>query len=206
MSVVAAVAGALQSAGWPGLVGAMAIENLVPPLLSELILPLAGSQVAAGAMSFVVALLAATAGSVLGAWALYAAGRFGGRPTVLRLRPLLRVDAERLTRAEAWFARRGAWLVLGGRLVPGVRALVSIPAGMARMPLWRFLALTALGSAAWNAGLITTGEALAARWSAVAGVLTPISTGLLLALTAALPAGWLWRRAHTPARASGSSR
>ena len=112
----------------------MAVESVFPPIPSEVVLPLAGSQVAAGQLSFLVAVLAATAGSVLGAWALYALGRFGGRPALLRLLPLLRIDEQRLARAEAWFARHGDWLVLLGRLVPGLRALVSVPAGMGRMP------------------------------------------------------------------------
>ena len=156
--------------------------------------PLAGSLVAGGRLSFLVALLAATAGSVLGAWALYAVGRLGGRPALLRLGPLLRVDERRLARAEAWFARRGAWLVLAGRLVPGLRAVVSLPAGMAGMPVWRFLGLTAAGSLVWNAGLIGAGEALAARWAEVVPVIAPATTGLLVAAVAAVPFVWWFRR------------
>src|SRR3954447_22547279 len=171
----------------------MAGEGVFPPIPSEVVLPLAGSQVASGQLSFLVAVLAATAGSVLGAWVLYALGRFGGRPALLRLHPLLRIDERRLARAEAWFARHGGWLVLLGRLVPGLRALVSVPAGMGRMPLWRFLGLTAIGSLAWNAGLIEIGNALAARWTEVEGVVSPASTGLLVAAAVALPAVWLWR-------------
>jgi membrane protein DedA with SNARE-associated domain len=95
---------------------------------------------------------------------------------------------------DAWFARRGDLLVLAGRLVPGVRAVVSLPAGMARMPLWRFTFLTAIGSLAWNAGLIEVGELLAARWVEVAAVVSPMSTGLLAAAAGAVPAGWVWHR------------
>jgi membrane protein DedA with SNARE-associated domain len=195
--VFAGVVGAAQSlvdaAGGLGLAGVMAVESVVP-IPSEVVLPLAGSLVAGGQLSFLVALLAATAGSVLGAWALYAVGRFGGRPALLRLGPLLRMDERRVVRAEAWFARRGDWLVLVGRLVPGLRALVSVPAGMGRMPLWRFLGLTAAGSLLWNAGLIVLGEALAARWAEVASVVAPASTGLLLAAVAAVPVVWWFRR------------
>jgi membrane protein DedA with SNARE-associated domain len=104
------------------------------------------------------------------------------------------MDERRVARAEAWFARRGDWLVLVGRLVPGLRALVSVPAGMGRMPLWRFLGLTAAGSLLWNAGLIVLGEALAARWAEVASVVAPASTGLLLAAVAAVPVVWWFRR------------
>jgi membrane protein DedA with SNARE-associated domain len=174
----------------------MAAESVLPPIPSEIVLPLAGSQLPGGHLAFLIAVFAATAGSVIGAWALYALGRFGGRPMLLRLHPLLRINEARLARAEAYFARRGDWLVLVGRLVPGVRALVSVPAGMARMPLGRFTALTAAGSFAWNAGLIEAGKLLAQRWAEVATVVAPASTGLLAAALAGVPAAWLWRRAR----------
>ena len=192
--VVDAAQATVDGAGWLGLAALMAVESVVPPIPSEVVLPLAGSLVASGALSFLVAVLAATAGSVVGAWTLYAAGRFGGRPALLRLQPVLRVDEARSARMDAWFARRGDLLVLAGRLVPGVRAVVSLPAGMARMPLWRFTFLTAIGSLAWNAGLIEVGELLAARWVEVAAVVSPMSTGLLAAAAGAVPAGWVWHR------------
>ena len=186
-------------AGGLGLAAVMAVESVVPPMPSEIVLPLAGSQLAGGYLAFLIAVLAATVGSVVGAWALYAVGRFGGRPLLLRLHPLLRIDEARLARAEAYFARRGDWLVLVGRLVPGVRALVSVPAGMARMPLGRFTLLTAAGSFAWNAGLIEAGRLLAQRWAEVASVVAPASTGLLAAAVAAVPVVWLWRRTRAAA-------
>ena len=198
MSLMSGVLDAAQAVGsWAdglGLAAVMAVESVLPPIPSELVLPLAGSQLASGSGAFLVAVLAATVGSVVGAWALYVLGRFGGRPLLLRLHPLLRIDEARLTRAEAYFDRRGDWLVLVGRLVPGVRALVSVPAGMARMPLGRFTALTAAGSFAWNAGLIEAGKLLAQRWAEVAAVVAPASTGLLAAAAAAVPAVWLWWR------------
>ena len=116
MSVLAGLLSAVESvvgvAGGLGLAAAMAVESVFPPIPSEVVLPLAGSLVASGALSFLVAVLA-TAGSVLGAWVLYAMGRFGGRPALLRRGPLLRIDEARLARAEAWvrppgeLARRG---------------------------------------------------------------------------------------------------
>jgi membrane protein DedA with SNARE-associated domain len=203
MSVVGSVLDLAQVVGsWAGglgLAAVMAVETVLPPIPSEIVLPLAGSQLAGGHLAFLIAVLAATLGSVVGAWALYAAGRFGGRPLLLRLHPLLRIDESRLARAEAYFARRGDWLVLVGRLVPGVRAVVSIPAGTARMPLGRFTALTAAGSFAWNAGLIEAGKLLAQRWTEVAAVVAPASTGLLAVAVAAVPVAWLWRRTRAAA-------
>ena len=201
MSVVGSVLDIAQLVGsWAGglgLAAVMAVESVLPPIPSELVLPLAGSQLAGGHLAFLVAVLAATVGSVVGALALYAVGRFGGRPLLLKLHPLLRIDEARLTRAEEYFARRGDWLVLVGRLVPGIRALVSVPAGMARMQLGRFTALTAAGSFAWNAGLIEAGKLLAQRWAEVAAVVAPASTGLLVAALAAVPSAWVWRRVRT---------
>jgi membrane protein DedA with SNARE-associated domain len=197
MSVVGSVLDLAQVVGsWAGglgLAAVMAVESVVPPIPSEIVLPLAGSQLAGGHLAFLVAVLAATVGSVIGAWALYAVGRFGGRPLLLRLHPLLRIDEARLARAEAYFARRGDWLVLVGRLVPGVRAVVSVPA---RMPLGRFTLLTAAGSFAWNAGLIEAGRLLAQRWAEVATVMAPASTGLLATALITVAVAWLWRRAR----------
>jgi membrane protein DedA with SNARE-associated domain len=193
-SALAASENAVGAAGWLGLAAVMAAENVFPPIPSELVLPLAGAQVAGGTLTYLVAVLAATLGSTAGAAVLYVLGRAGGRPLLQRMGPLLRMDEARLERVEAWFARRGDLLVFAGRLVPGLRSLVSVPAGMARMPLWRFTMLTALGSMAWNAGLIKAGEALAGRWAEVSAIVEPASAGLLAATAALVPALWLWRR------------
>lgn len=130
----------------------------------------------------------ATAGSLVGALILYAVGRFGGRPLVLRLGPLLRVDREQLERADAWFDRHGAWIVVLGRLVPGARSIVSIPAGMSEMGLLRFGVLTTVGSLAWNALLIGVGQGLGANWQALSGLIDGASTVVLVAVALAATA------------------
>lgn len=142
----------------------VAAENLFPPIPSEIILPFAGALVADGAMTYPGALVFATAGSVAGAIVLYAIGRYGGRPLIYRFRRVLRLTEDQLDRADAWFDARGWWLVLFGRLVPGVRSVVSVPAGAAEMPVLPFLALTTIGSLIWNAALIGAGWALGANW------------------------------------------
>jgi membrane protein DedA with SNARE-associated domain len=154
----------IAEGGYVVLAAVVFLENLFPPIPSELVLPLAGSRVASGDMGYVPAVVAATIGSVLGALVLYALGRFGGRPLLLRYGRILRLDERRLDRAEEWFERRGDWLVLGGRVIPGVRSVISVPAGLSRMPLGRFVLLTTIGSAVWNAALIGGGWALGARW------------------------------------------
>ena len=195
----------VRSAGYVGLTVVMVIENVFPPIPSELVLPLAGYEVSRGELNFVGALLAATLGSLIGAWVIYAIGRVGGRPLVARLHPLLRVSAEDLDRAERWFQRRGDWVVLGARMVPGARSVVSVPAGMLEMPLLRFSVLTALGSLVWNAVLIAAGNALGANWEQIGSIVGPASTVILVLgglVAIALLVSWR-RKVATRASAGG---
>ena len=169
----------VSSGGYPALAGLILAENLFPPIPSELILPLAGFYVGQGEMAFLLAVLAATIGSLAGALILYAIARFGGRKLVLRFGKVLRVKERDLDKADDWFDRHGGWVVLGGRLVPGARSLVSIPAGLSEMPIAKFTALTTLGSTAWNAALIGAGWALGEHYEKVGGIVGPIGTAVV---------------------------
>lgn len=187
----------VRSFGLSGVAALMLLENLFPPIPSELVLPLAGFFVSRGELGFAGALLAATAGSLVGAFVLYGIGRFGGRPLVLRYGRLLRVKESDLDRADGWFDRYGAWVVLLGRLVPGIRSLVSIPAGMSEMPLVRFSMLTASGSFLWNSLLIGAGWYLGQNWQRVGALVGPVSNVILAAALAAavgLAVRWWWRK------------
>lgn len=157
----------IEGLGYAGLAVLLIIENLFPPIPSEVVLPLAGFLVGRGDLTFVGAVLAATFGSVAGALILYYMGRWGGRALVLRYGKWLRVDAKSLDRAERWFRSYGDAVVLGGRVVPMARSVVSIPAGLSKMPLLRFTILTTIGSAAWNTVLIGGGYLLGANWDRV---------------------------------------
>jgi membrane protein DedA with SNARE-associated domain len=128
----------ISTLGYLGLALLLIAENLFPPIPSEVVLPLAGFVVGRGDLGFLQALLASTTGSVVGALILYALGRYGGRGLVLRYGSWLRVSATELERTEGWFRRYGGWVVLGARVVPFARSIVSIPAGTMRMPLIRF--------------------------------------------------------------------
>jgi membrane protein DedA with SNARE-associated domain len=172
------------AAGYPGLALLILAENLLPPIPSELILPLAGFQVAKGELDFAAAVLWSTGGSVLGALAIYALGRHGGRPLLRRHRRLLRLRERDLDRADRWFLRRADRTVLLGRLVPGVRSVVSFPAGVAGMGLGRFVVLTALGSAAWNALLIGAGWRLGSDYERAGDLVGQASTVVAGALAA----------------------
>ncbi|MBO9532617.1 MAG: DedA family protein [Solirubrobacteraceae bacterium] len=190
----------VESGGYPALGGLILLENVFPPIPSELILPLAGFSVGRGDMVFVLAVLAATIGSVVGALILYGAARAGGRPLIYRFGPKVRLSHKDLDRADAWFDRYGVWFVLFGRLIPGVRSLVSVPAGLSEMPLAWFVALTAIGSAVWNALLIGIGRALGENWDELAAYIGPISTFALIGMLAGMLALaiWLLRRGREP--------
>jgi membrane protein DedA with SNARE-associated domain len=187
---------AVTKAGYAGLFGAMVAENLFPPIPSEIVLPLAGFEVSEGELAFLLCVLAATAGSLVGALILYFIGLRGGRPLVLRYRRVLRVSEGDLDRAERWFDQWGDWVVLGARVIPIARSLVSIPAGFARMPLVRFTLLTALGSLVWNVILVGAGYQLGANWEDVSDFAGRYSDVMkVIAVAAVLAAAvWLIRR------------
>ena len=157
---------------------AIALENVFPPLPSELFLPLAGFTASRGGFGLASAILWTTLGSVAGALVLYALGAALGRDrlrAVVARMPL--VELGDVDRAEAWFARRGAAAVFLGRMVPVVRSLISVPAGIERMPVLRFLALTAAGSLLWNSAFVLAGYGLGESWplvEAYAGIASKI--------------------------------
>ncbi|MEV0450322.1 DedA family protein [Streptomyces sp. NPDC050600] len=177
----------MDTLGAPGAGIAVALENLFPPIPSEVILPLAGFAASSGRMNLIVALLWTTAGSVVGALALYAVGALFGRERVIAVAarlPLVKVaDIER---TEAWFARHGTKAVLLGRMVPIFRSLISVPAGVQRMPLPLFLALTTLGSALWNTAFVLAGYVLGENWEQVTDYVSVYSKAVLVLALAAL--------------------
>ena len=136
------------------------LETVVPPIPSEAVLGLAGVLIGQGRMSIVPVILFATLGSVLGALFLYAVGRaLGPRRSHAFLDRLPLVETHDVDRTFAWFERHGRWAVFLGRMVPIVRSFISVPAGVVRMPLGRFVLLTTAGSLIWNTVLVTLGVA-----------------------------------------------
>ena len=158
----------MEKLGAPGAGLAVAAENLFPPLPSEVILPLAGFAASRGDLGLAAAIVFTTRGSVVGALALYGVGAGLGRNRTRGLAaklPLVKV--EDVDKAEDWFNRHGAKAVLIGRLVPVVRSLISVPAGVERLPVPLFLLLTTIGSGIWNTLLIVAGYQLGERWHVV---------------------------------------
>jgi membrane protein DedA with SNARE-associated domain len=192
---------ALTGAGYFGLIAIMIVENLFPPIPSEIVLPLAGYEVSRGELTFVATVAAATFGSLAGALILYSLGRWGGRPAIERWGRRMRVGPSELDRAETWFARWGDWVVLGARLVPGARSVVSIPAGTMRMGVVRFILLTTLGSAVWNSVLIGAGWALGDNWESISGWVGGASKVVLVAAVVGLAGLFVAHRVRRGRRA-----
>jgi membrane protein DedA with SNARE-associated domain len=162
------VAGVIDSLGELGVGLLVALENLVPPVPSELVLTMAGYLAGEGSMNVVFVVIAATIGSIVGALVLYGLGRGVGEERLRRwLDRIPLVDADDLDKADRWFERHAWSAVLFGRMVPVVRSLVSIPAGANHMPVGRFLTFTAIGSGVWNSLFVGAGFALGTRWQQV---------------------------------------
>jgi membrane protein DedA with SNARE-associated domain len=170
-SVTDTAVGLMDTMGAPGAGIAVALENLFPPIPSEVILPLAGFTARQGLIGLVPAILWTVAGSVVGALALYGLGAALGRERLRRVVDRMPfVDVKDLDAADVWFVRHGDLAVLIGRFIPIVRSLISIPAGVARISLPRFVLLTTIGSSVWNTVLIMLGYALATQWHVVEDV------------------------------------
>ena len=162
------VADVIGSLGAVGVALLVALESIIPPIPSEVVLAMAGYLAAEGRFPVVLIVLAATAGSLIGALVLYWLGAALGEERLKRwLDRIPLVDREDLEKADRWFERHGRWAVLVGRLVPVVRSLVSVPAGAERMPLGEFVLLTTIGSGVWNALIVGLGYALGSRWQEV---------------------------------------
>ena len=184
----------IDHVGALGVGGLIALENLFPPIPSEVILPLAGFTAKQGDMNVVAAWVMATLGALVGAGVLYGVGAVVGYDRLHEMAGkrwfILTTQAD-LEKGHRFFVSHGGKIVLFGRCVPLVRSLVSVPAGVERMPPARFLAFTAIGSATWNAVFIGAGWMLGENWDRVEGWMTPIGYLVLGGLV-----GWLIRSVH----------
>ena len=193
-SVVDWVVGLMRAIGAPGVGVATAVETVFPPVPSELVLPLAGYTASQGHYGVVAAIAWATAGSLLGALVLYGLGVAWGKDRICATAdriPLL--GADDVERAIDWFGRHGRSAIFLGRLVPGVRSFISIPAGIDKMPLWQFSLYTTLGSLVWNSALVLAGYELGAQWDRIGPVVDRVGV-VVWALIAAAVAWFVVRR------------
>ncbi len=155
--------------GYGGVVLLMAIESACIPLPSEIILPFAGYLAFLGSLNLWGIAVAGATGSVLGSWLAYAAGVQSGRPFVERYGRYVLVSPADLDLADRWFARYGDLTILFGRLLPIVRTFIAFPAGVARMPIWRFSIYTFIGSFFWSLALAWLGMELGRHWQELGG-------------------------------------
>jgi len=187
----------IEKLGYWGLALMVALENVFPPIPSEVVLPMAGFLTGDGRMNYGLALLAATIGSVVGALILYEIGHLIGehrlRWLVHRYGKWFGVKDADIDRADAWFDRYGGVAVMLCRVVPIVRSLISIPAGLRRMPLGAFVLYTTIGSVVWNAVLIGAGWILGNNWKEVEQYVGYLQYLVILAVLL-VAAWWVWNR------------
>jgi membrane protein DedA with SNARE-associated domain len=180
--------GVMEALGAPGAGLVIAIENLFPPLPSEVILPLAGFTASRGSFSLVEAIAFTTIGSIVGAWVLYGLGAWLGRNRVRAIvEKLPLMSAEDFDKTEVWFGKHGTKAIFFGRMVPLFRSFISLPAGVERMNPVAFTALTAAGSLIWNSIFVIAGFYLGENWHIVeeyAGVFQKIVIAVVVALVA----------------------
>ncbi|GII03360.1 hypothetical protein Pta02_53680 [Planobispora takensis] len=170
----------METLGAPGAGIAIALENLFPPLPSEVILPLAGFTASKGNMGLFDAVLWTTLGSVIGALVLYGVGALLGRERVILIASKLPlINVADIEKTEAWFARHGKKTVFFGRMIPIFRSLISIPAGVERMPLSIFTLLTLMGSLIWNTAFIMAGYALGEKYHLIEQYMGIVSKAVL---------------------------
>ncbi|MFB5267337.1 DedA family protein [Paenibacillus enshidis] len=178
----------MDAYGYLGIFLLIALENLFPPIPSEVILTFGGFMTTTSGLSVIGVIAAATAGSVAGAICLYGAGKILSvnrlETLIMRYGKVFRLKPEDIRKAYAWFDKYGAWAVFLGRLVPLIRSLISIPAGSAGMSFPPFLVLTTLGSLIWNTALVYIGSAVGASWETIVGYMDLYSNSVyaLLAL------------------------
>lgn len=170
--------------GYAGIFMLMFIENVFPPIPSELIMPFAGYVAASGELSVFGVMVSGVAGSLLGTSVWYLAARLLG---IERFRKLCNffgrvatITEHDIDMAVRWFDRYGVWAVLLGRLIPAIRTLISVPAGLAAMPAWKFLAISLVGTTIWTGLLTAAGLVLHEGYHAVEAYVDPVSTGVVV--------------------------
>jgi membrane protein DedA with SNARE-associated domain len=197
----------MQSLGYLGIGLLMFLENLFPPIPSELIMPLAGFTVAKGDMALVPAIAAGVIGTMLGAFPWYYLGKVLGEDQIKRWLDRhgkwLGISSEEINKSQRWFYRHGSKAVLLGRLIPGIRTLISLPAGFSKMPMSQFLIYSTLGTTAWVSLLTFAGYLLGDNYDQVDEYLAPVSKIVLLGLLIAF-GGWIIRNRKNSRIARGN--
>ncbi|MEO0458728.1 MAG: DedA family protein [Cyanobacteria bacterium P01_A01_bin.114] len=198
MDILDHITTAIALFGYWGIAFLMLLENVIPPIPSEIIMPLAGFAVARGEMTMLGAITAGTVGSVLGALVWYYIGKLLGLKRICKLANRygrwLGVSGKEVMSVQTWFANRsGYWAVGLGRLLPSIRTYISVPAGVAKMPFGKFLLASTLGTIGWITLLTLAGFWLGESYDQVAAFLAPVGKVIPIIL-GILVAGWILYR------------
>jgi membrane protein DedA with SNARE-associated domain len=187
----------MTSLGYWGIGLLMFLENLFPPIPSELIMPLAGFTVSQGRMNFGMAVLAGTVGTMAGTFAWYYLGRVVNYQRLenlaIRYGKWIGVTVIEIDRVNNWFNKHGNKAVFFGRMVPGIRTLISLPAGMNKMPITSFTLYSTMGTLIWTLALTTAGFLLGDNYAVIEQYLAPVSKVVLFGLLG-LVGYWLFRK------------
>lgn len=175
--------------GYPGLVFLMALESMIFPLPSELVMPFAGFLAATGQMNIWLVLLFATIGTLIGSLISYYMGYYGGNKFVYTFGKYVFLDEEDLKKTEKWFKKRGESTIFYSRFIPVVRHFISIPAGIGKMDLKKFCTYTVAGGLIWNAFLAYLGYLLGQNWALVRHYSEPFS--IIMAVILVLGGGFV---------------
>jgi membrane protein DedA with SNARE-associated domain len=154
----------ISDTGYAGIFLAMLIEGVFTPLPSELIMPFAGYVASSGELNFFLVILIGSIGAAVGSFIAFLLAWHLGRPIIDRYGRYLGLDQERLGKAERWFKRWGVWGIFIGHSLPGVRSIISFPAGLAKMDRPKFITFTFLGALVWNTVLVSAGYLLGENW------------------------------------------
>ncbi len=174
----------IERMGYLGIALLMFLENLFPPIPSELIMPLSGFTASRGELNIIGVVLAGSAGSVAGALFWYCIGRWVGEERIKRFASRhgrwITLRPKDIDRIDRWFDRHCHWAVLIGRVIPAIRTFISIPAGIFEMGIRRFLLFSTIGTLAWSGILASAGYALGSRYDEVNRLLGPVTTAIII--------------------------
>ncbi|MGI0148761.1 MAG: DedA family protein [Thermoplasmata archaeon] len=196
------IASVVNAIGYPGIFVLMIIEGILTPIPSEVIMPFAGYLASQGRFDLVLVIGVGTAGAAIGNFVAYHIGAKVGRPLIARYGRFIRLGEDDLQWAESWFARYGSLGVLLGHAVPGIRSIISFPAGIGRMDIRRFVVFSTIGAVIWNTVLVVAGYFLVERWTLFAETTDNVDLYVLVAVFAVLIGSIAWRKKRLRAAAT----
>jgi membrane protein DedA with SNARE-associated domain len=186
----------INSTGYLGLFFAMFIEGIITPIPSEAIVPFAGYLASIGQLNIVLVILIASVGATCGSTVSYGLARLLGRPFVLRFGKYIGINENSIKKADKWFAKYGKWGALFGPMLPGVRSIISYPAGLTKMDLRKYLPSFFIGALVWNTVLTLIGYNLGASWISFCKSMEGLDLVIIATLAIGILSYLVYRRYH----------